>query len=32
VAALDKNVVKGRCKQSDAGYANFYTAVVVPSA
>lgn len=32
VADLDKNVVKGRCKQSDAGYANFYTAVVVPSA
>lgn len=31
VADLDKNVIKGRCKQTDAGYANFYNAVVVPT-
>lgn len=32
VADLNKDVIKGRCKQDDAGYANFYTAVVVPTA
>lgn len=32
VPALQKNVIKGRCKQSDAGYENFYQAVVVPAA
>lgn len=31
VPALQKDVIKGRCKQSDDGYANFYTAVVVPA-
>lgn len=30
VPALEKDVIKGRCKQGDAGYTNFYTAVVVP--
>ena len=32
VPALQKDVIKGRCKQGDAGYANFYEAVVVPTA
>lgn len=30
VSDLSKDVIKGRCKEGDAGYANFYTAVVVP--
>ena len=32
VAALGKDIIKGRCKEADAGYTNFYTAVVVPAA
>lgn len=31
VPGLGKDIIKGRCKQADAGYANFYEAVVVPS-
>lgn len=31
VPALQKDVIKGRCKQSDDGYENFYQAVVVPA-
>lgn len=32
VPALQKDIFKGRCKPTDAAYANFYTAVVLPTA
>lgn len=31
VPGLNADIIKGRCKQTDAGYANFYTAVQVPT-
>lgn len=32
VPALQKDIFKGRCKPTDAAYANFYTAVTLPTA